>query len=513
MHPRSPAIGGEIGEIFAPPAYRMRAVLFGLAVSVGLGMPSGRAAEIEVTKDPTHRWGESKIAVNPKNPDNLVIAAFGTGFTKDCQARSPACRLVAVKSAFRNDPLEEPAGVFTAPDFNVVAAFVSFDRGKTWKRVNVPVAPYGNPDLTGAGAPDVAVTADGTFYLSVVAANWGTPAQVLPAAAVAVSKSADGGLTWSMPVKTGTPLNGPKLSADLSTGTVYEASSGILGPRSTGDAEHRLLPLFVRWWVSSKDGMKWTQPLPMVGTRAVPAAGKGMFMSAARGAVAAAFEDNGRFCGIAKPPAKPPCIVFEFKPIEEPMKWWLHVLPSPADAVASVENEPMVAADPTKSGHFTVAVPMNGKEYDVYRTQDSGSTWTGPVVLTEDNTKIHYRPSIAYSPDGILGIMWHTAQPPAGQSAIAAAAGGPGDGGPPDFPYNVWAAISRDGGASFSAPLEVGSADSPAPPSGPFQNDGDDYSSIAVSGDHVYVAWADWRSQERAVFFRDIEAGEFKGPK
>jgi len=53
----------------------------------------------------------------------------------------------------------------------------------------------------------------------------------------------------------------------------------------------------------------------------------------------------------------------------------------------------------------------------------------------------------------------------------------------------------------------VSSADSPAPQAG-FAG-GDDYSGVAVDGDHVYVVWADWRSKERDNYFRAIPLNAF----
>lgn len=496
-------------KIFRPPAARICAAFFGaLLLHAALGMSSTRAAVIEITGDPAHRWGESKIVVNPNNPDNIVIATVGTGFTKDCQAHSPACRFVTTK--FGASQMQLPNGLFTVPAFNVVAAFVSLDGGSSWKRVDIPVTPDNHPDLTGANEPDLTATADGTFYFSFDVANWGTSDRPLPSAAVAVSKSIDGGLTWSTPILTQTPMGAPRITADLSTGTIYEASSGVLGPRSSGVQTDPFIPVLGRWLVSSRGGLKWAVPLPM--------AGEGMSISAAHGMLATAFEAsvkpsiyeeaNERLCG----GAAPPCIVFETTR-ETTSTWSRHVLPGPANATNSLDDQPVVAADPAKPDHFTIAIPMNGKEYRVYQTQDSGVTWTGPVILPQDNTAIHYHFSMAYSEEGILGVMWQTAQPAGSRSANGAAAGEPigGTGLPYSvWPYSVWAAISRDGGATFSAPLRVSATDSPAPPTGPMENAGDDYSSVAVAGDHLFATWADWRSPERAVFFRDIKLEEFK---
>ncbi len=80
--------------------------------------------------------------------------------------------------------------------------------------------------------------------------------------------------------------------------------------------------------------------------------------------------------------------------------------------------------------------------------------------------------------------------------------------GPPS-PYNVWAAISQDGGATFSAPLKISKKDSPAPqPFLPF-GVGDDFSFITLSGTHAYVGWADYRPGDRQGFFGAVELRAF----
>src|SRR5439155_19743632 len=116
--------------------------------------------EVNVTRDPTYRWGESAVAVNPRDPNNIVIATVGVGFTNACQ-KSPDCATVPVDFGIGR-PFPQPRGMFSNPDFNRVYAFVTFDRGRTWKRHDVPVSPRSHPDLTGTGDPHVTAAPDGT---------------------------------------------------------------------------------------------------------------------------------------------------------------------------------------------------------------------------------------------------------------------------------------------------------------------------------------------------------------
>jgi hypothetical protein len=474
-----------------------------LTVSVLLAAGS-RAAEINVTNDLNYRWGEHQIAINPKNPNNIVYATVGVGFTNACQQHSPACEQVSADFGVGR-PFPQAQGIFTVRDFIVIAAYSSFDGGKTWKRTILPTTPADHPDITGPGDPSVTVTPDGTFYFGFDDNNWGTPEKALPNAGIGVSKSTDGGLTWSTPVLSGTPVDGPKVLADQTTGTIYSTSSTFLGPHSTGYANSQQGKINTRWVASSRDGVHWTTPQPMGGPGMVPSAAHGMLAAAFKASASASMfsQPNSELCGSTAPP----CTIFQTT-TDSGTTWSRHVMPIATSAASTPGDQPLVAADPSKAGHFAVAIPRDGNQFEVYRTSDAGKSWSKPAIVTEDATKRHYHGWIVYSRQGVLGIMWRTLQPQPGQTVSGPPAGGPGGG--PSFPYNVWAAISKDGGTVFSEPLEVSSANSPAPQAGMFANSGDDYSAMAVDGDNVYVGWADWRPVERQGFISTLKVSEFR---
>jgi len=468
------------------------------AFAAALAHAASPGTEVNVTNDPRYRWGESQIAVNPRNPDNLVFATVGVGFTKACQ-QGPGCQTVPVDFGV-GMPFPQPKAMFTDPDFNRVYAFTSFDRGRTWKRYDIPPTPRDHPDLTGTGDPYVTAGKDGTFYFSFDDNNWGTPEKALPNAGVAVSKSTDGGRTWSVPVLGGTPVDGPRITADLVTGTVYVSSSGSLGPTSTGDKATPRGTLQSRWVAASRDGVQWSKPQPM--------GGFGANMSAAHGLLASAFKTTGQRSMFDSPNndlcagAPAPCTIFQTSP-DQGATWSRHVMPVPNTHTGFV----LVAADPSRKGHFAVGLSMNDDgEFHVYQTRDAGATWTGPAIVTEDASKPHFHGNMAYSRQGVLGIMWRTRQLQPGQKLPPQRLPGMG----PAVPYSVWAAVSRDGGATFSEPLRASSVDSPAPQSGPFAGSGDDFSGLAVEGRNVYVGWADWRVAERDNFFRAFKLSEFR---
>lgn len=150
--------------------------------------------------------------------------------------------------------------------------------------------------------------------------------------------------------------------------------------------------------------------------------------------------------------------------------WLQHVAPASGT----------LAADPAHLGHYAVLADTGiisvGTAVDVYTTSDSGLSWTGPIAINGPLVSGEFvKPWIAFSSTGMLGAVWRSQYS--------------------DNSFDVWAAMSADGGSHFSRPLKLTST--PSPPDSPIY--GDDTSVVAFgygpTAGCVYVGWGDGHDQ------------------
>jgi hypothetical protein len=469
---------------------------------------------VDVTHDIMRRFGAPHVAVNPKDPNNIVVlASSNLGYTRACVPAPPGSDCEMIPAG--NPLLTQPRGFYKTPGFMDIGVYASFDRGKTFKYFDTSkLTPPGHPEVNAKGEGPIAAMADGSFYIGFNAINWGQwesqPATFFPNGGVGVIKSSDGGLNWNWVSYSGTPADWPYGGCDLTTGTFYVTSGlaglSTLGPKSTGLPDSPEGMVMDRWISSTADGTHWTDPQALGGDDgANHVTGGHSSVAAAHGVMATMFagSDQSSCAFFAGGPAPANCVIFQTSK-DAGKTWDRHLMPTPAGFSANALGV-LLGADPTKAGHF-VAVLLNddGSDLLVFQTADSGATWSTPATLGEDKTKTHFAPWVASSPDGEFGVMWRTYET---QGAKPGAS-------PPYMPYSVWAVVSKGNGATFSRPLKVSHANSPAPPDDPndsFSFVGDHGPSGMAMDDHggAYVVWADWTPGERAIFFSAINIEAF----
>lgn len=395
--------------------------------------------EVNVTNDPSREHGQPVVIANPRDPDNLVLLSI------------------------KHHP-QEPK----SPDRWSCLAAYSTDRGATWTQVPWPLG-----DQPMCGDPYLDVDREGRFFLAFnrlgcndasgsakIAECGGRPNHL------GVSRSLDGGRTWSPPVNTTATIGTtPRLRVDFATGHVYAVGGGgkislphavsvssdqgvtfapraplpsqafgnqiavydgILVTATTQEVvERSIKPVPPVFWVSTDEGRTFT-PRPVTNSQGAPVA----------------------------PPSGP-------------------MRPDPGAGTGFMTDPiPWVSADPTRRGRFALMIPRDNT-FEVYVTENSGESWTGPAVI---NAPGGDRPWIEFGPTGLLGVMWRT-------RAVDA--------------YSV---LSCDHGRTFIAPLRVNQKTYPPGNAGP----GGEWSRILPYANDVFVTWADGRTggASDAIFAR-----------
>jgi hypothetical protein len=343
---------------------------------------------------------ETTIAVNPTNPRNLI------GSANDYQA-----------------VFNSSGGLVSATVYS--RAHVTFDGGQTWNNYVVPF----NTGLYGVtGDPAVAFDADGTAYLSTLGSTtFGTAADVL------VAHSANGGQSWTVPVRVAAG-SGASGSAQVNNDKEYIAAWGhgnaiVTWTVFTYDNSGHYVesPIFAS--ITHNGGNTWTSPVEIDNNlyndqASIP-------VVAADGNIYVAFTsfeqfgDNGhnQYMVVKVDPTTA-------KVLKDPVRV--------ADIVDSIEDYPVnvdkrrtyqdselrtwsagnITADPTNALHLAVVwsdmrnstLPAPTDPYqaktnsDIVMSQsfDGGNTWSAPTALAIPNDQ--FMPWGAYNARGQLQI-------------------------------------------------------------------------------------------------------------
>ena len=363
-------------------------------------------------------------------------------------------------------------------------AAVSRDRGRSFEvLLKHPADPGPTPGVPDHHCSDAATAAGPGGVLYTGAGWWDTPAGAVDYYNMFVSRSDDGGDTWRGPAFATGDQQMPQalllgrntghsdrlfLAADNTTGTLYASATD--------------LPRFVRWVVASHNGGRSFGPPHAIDSNLNPQVqgeqGGDYVPAAANGVLAVTYVASvapGRQC---------PCGIFETS-TDDGRTWTRHPAPFPAN---------WTAADPSHPGRFAImsgqgvtATPATPGEIAVSTTENSGKTWTEPVLIGgQPPAHPEIQPWIAYSPTGVLGVAYKVlatgliSQPEFFLDVVS---------GTLSARYDAWSAVSFDHGRHFSKPLRISNATSPAG-----NRTGDDFSSVALDDHDLYATWGDLRN-------------------
>jgi len=442
--------------------------------------------------DSTRGAGEPMVAVDPANPRHLIAVAMGNlqilpGF------KPPV-------TAGMTDKYHEVAGS------TITWLAVSHDGGVTWKIGELPIR---TGKFTRCPDSFAGVTRDGHFLAGCEPRE--SEGQFFGMSATVMST--DHGETWSKPapmvssyqqppfasslkprIGGNSPWDRPFLYFDDETGAIYGMDSGGETDIDTGaPGRFRTQSYFT---VSHDEGRSFgtvyatdTLDWPQQG-RASVAAGHGVLAEIYVTSKVPASE--GATC---------PCEVFgssrdEGKTFERHVMKHI-IVPAAAGRGGGPGNglgAGNLIADPTTAGRYSVMryASAPSPHYEVSTSLDGGKTWADFVGVPGSPEAAGFtKPWIAYSRNGVLGLMWR---------AVYA-----------DRTYDIWAAISRDGGKTFSQSLRVSHSKSPAPDyyrnAGNF---GDDIQDLTMDKDYMHLVWGDSRAGFQGVWYGRVALASFK---
>src|SRR5258708_15274871 len=179
------------------------------------GLPPGLQPRlVNASSQPNFVLGEPEVAVNPKNPNNLVYVATQLAeppnwISNPANPNHANCQNVMTVFG------PQPAGLINdVPGFSPNGIFVSFNRGFTWRSVTVPTLPPPCPspsmctDPTGflqGGDPEITAGPKRAFYFAGDVVHFATrcwsptPGAIAPYACLATPRTTHCALSLRTP--------------------------------------------------------------------------------------------------------------------------------------------------------------------------------------------------------------------------------------------------------------------------------------------------------------------------
>lgn len=460
------------------------------------GQPAPASEEYLVLGNATRGAGEPMIAVDPTDPNNIIIDAMGN------------IQQLHGKPATRG----------STGDYHLVAGStidwlaVSNDGGVTWDVSEVPIL---SGNFTRCPDAFADVTADGIFIAGCEPRETHSSPDHFGMSAFVMST--DKGRTWGPvvpmisdygldrfapglePVTGGFPPGSPDRVAthspwdrpftyiDDSTGVIYGTAEGGWTTTGAPPGERRRQAYIT----ASTDGGKSFGTVYSWDSPDYPQSSRGIGTTAAHGFVAVTYvaqstPDDSDQC---------PCVVFgisrnqgesfDYRVLDQ-----YTVTPPQPGQRSDNGGHVDIAADPAMDGRIAM-LKLDNTGYSVAVSDDFGATWGGFVPAGRTPGAVRFtKPAFEYSRGGVLGLIWRAVYD--------------------DGSYDIWAAISRDGGQSFSDSQRVSHARSPA--FDKYRNAGlfgDDIQDLSMDAEDLHLVWGDSRAGFQGVWYGRVPFESF----
>jgi hypothetical protein len=359
--------------------------------------------------------GEPVIAINPKDPNNIIVGAMANDhYVEGAPLATPGQPRVGGGATlkYRNTP---------GSSISIYA--ISNDRGRTWRFMEDSFRDAYKMNTTADAF--VGAGADGTLFIGAMNFFPQNPSpqmlelEVEPNPGLLFGEidlawSKDEGKTWSAPVhvmgqathpmeygpdvkpvfRGKTPYDRPFLEADLSTGAIYVPGNG-----TGGEPPHRVT--FLR---TSRDNGKTWGLVYAYESKDYPQGGGASKPRAAHGVLGVAYVTSS---APASTGAKCPCLVFGASH-DDGKTFERHIvqagLPTTPQRGFGGFGSPSLAADPTHPGRYAVMTLTQGNaEMQVYLTDDYGKTLERPRSRGRNSRGYHLQTGHGLLPKGRLG--------------------------------------------------------------------------------------------------------------
>lgn len=286
---------------------------------------------------------------------------------------------------------------------------VSGDGGSTWRDAPIPAAPGPATRTVGCFAPDAAFDAGGTLYVSYT--SGGTAPD-----AVWVAASHDGGRTFGAPVAAGGPL---AFQVRIAAGAGPAGPVFLTWLQAAGTSPWGLLGTTNPIVLSRSDdgGATWSAPRPISApARSLVVAPTPV--AAADGSLVVAYLDvgddrldyTGAHAGRGGDPYPGPWWLVVARSTDGAETWqeavvdtlvpdhrFLQLFP-PTPALAVHGSRAYVAFDDARSGDADVWLWMS---------DDGGARWGAPRRVNDTQQGDQYLPALAAAPDGRLDVVYY----------------------------------------------------------------------------------------------------------